>query len=120
VTAVRTIRLMATVTRTFLVDDLDCSVDDVNSVSFSLDKKNYEIDLSAANEARLREKLSRFVDAATPVRPHRGRTAGKAARPATSKEQTHAIREWARTNGYEVAERGRISAVIQKAFEEAH
>ena len=111
---------MATVTRTFLVDDLDGSVDDVNSVSISLDKKNYEIDLSAANETRLREQLSRFVDAATPVRPHRGRTAGKAARPATSKEQTHAIREWARTNGYEVSERGRISAVIQKAFEEAH
>jgi hypothetical protein len=60
---------MATVTRTFLVDVLDGSVDDVHSESFSLDRKNYEIDMGAANAARLREKLSRFVDAATPVRP---------------------------------------------------
>ena len=112
---------MATVTRTFLVDDLDGSDDDVNSVSFSLDKKNYEIDLSAANQARLRDKLARFVDAATPLRPQRGRTARTAVKSSpVGREQTQAIREWARTNGYQVSERGRISAVIQKAFDEAH
>jgi hypothetical protein len=121
VAAVRTIPLMATVTRTFLVDDLDGSDDDVSSVSFSLDKKDYEIDLSAANQARLRDKLARFVDAATPLRPQHGRTARKAAKSApVGREQTQAIREWARNNGVEVSERGRISAAVQQAFDEAH
>ena len=112
---------MATVTRTFLVDDLDGSLDDVGSVLFSLDKKNFEIDLSAANEARLRDNLARFVDAATPLRPQRGRTARKAGKSVPAgRKQTHAIREWARVNGYEVSARGRIPAAIQKAFNEAH
>lgn len=112
---------MATVTRTYLVDDLDGSEDDVSSVSFSLDKKNYEIDLSEANQARLRDKLAKFVEAATPLRAHTGRTTRPAAKPApVGREQTHAIREWARNNGYEVSERGRISAAVQQAFDEAH
>lgn len=112
---------MATVTRTYLVDDLDGSLDDVSSVLFSLDKTNYEIDLSPFNEARLRDKLARFVHAATPMRSQRPRTDRKAGRPAAAgRDQTQAIREWARVNGYEVSSRGRISAAIQKAFDEAH
>jgi hypothetical protein len=113
--------LIATVTRTYLVDDLDGSAEDVSPVSFSLDRKDYEIDLSAANAARLRARLAKFVDAVTPYRPHRGRPARKAVKSAPSnREQTHAIREWARNNGYEVSERGRISAAIQIVFDEAH
>ena len=117
---------MATITRTYLVDDLDGSEQDVSSVSFSLDKTDYEIDLSAANEARLRDKLAKFVAAATPLHPQRAvrRSAGKAVKavktPPVGREQTQAIREWARNNGHEVSDRGRISAAIQKAFDEAH
>ena len=59
---------MATVTRTYLVDDLDESEEDVDNVLFALDGTNYEIDLSAANAGRLREKLARFIDAASPVK----------------------------------------------------
>jgi hypothetical protein len=36
---------MATVTRTFLVDDLDGSTEDVQNIQFSLDGTNFEIDL---------------------------------------------------------------------------
>lgn len=112
---------MATVARTYLVDDLDGSEGDVSTVSFSLDTTNYEIDLSASNQDRLRDKLARFVQAAAPVRRQRGRTARTAVRPAAvGREQTLAVREWARKNGYTVSDRGRISAVIQDAFDEAH
>ena len=52
---------MALVTRTFKTDDLDGSEDDVSTVLFALDKINYEIDLSAANDARLRDKLAKFL-----------------------------------------------------------
>jgi len=56
---------MATVARTYLVDDLDGSQEDVHTVRFALDGTNYEIDLSGSNAGRLREKLGRFVDAAS-------------------------------------------------------
>jgi len=36
------------------------------------------------------------------------------------REQTKAIREWARKNGHEVSDRGRIAAPIMEAFEAAH
>lgn len=116
---------MATVTRTFLVDDLDGTQDDVQTVQFSIDRHEYQIDLSADNAARLRDKLSRFVDAAHHVRQPK-RVAPKPV-PTTqirtgpvSKEQTRAIRHWARENGHPVSERGRIPTNVRRAFEAAH
>ena len=44
----------------------------------------------------------------------------RGARTAPDREQTAAIREWARANGYEVSERGRLSATVLSAFEAAH
>jgi hypothetical protein len=115
---------MATVTRVVMTDDLDGSEDDVKTVLIGLDKVGYEIDLSAANEARLRDKLARFVEAATEVKNkpvvRRGRKPAAVASTRPDKEQTLAIREWARTNGYQVSARGRISAAIQEAFNAAH
>ena len=121
----RTLDGMALVTRTHKTDDLDGSEVDVSTVHFALDKINYEIDLSSANEARLRDELARFLGAATEVRtqpvPRPGRKPASATtgtRP--DKEQSQAIREWARANGYQIGERGRISAAIQEAFNAAH
>lgn len=114
---------MVTVTRTVLIDDLDGSQDDVHTVRFSLDGNDFEIDLSADNESRLRDKLARFVDNATPVRPARGRTGkpGRISRPAASDpDQIRAIRAWAATNGYQVSTRGRIPKSVQDAFAAAH
>jgi nucleoid-associated protein Lsr2 len=112
---------MALVTRTYMTDDLDGSEGDVSTVRIALDKIDYEIDLSAANEARLRDKLARFVDAATELKtkPTTSRRGPKSAAVSTTrpdKEQTQAIREWAKANGYQVSDRGRISAAIQEAF----
>jgi hypothetical protein len=122
--------IMATVTRTFLVDDLNGSTDDVSTVQFHLDKTNYEIDLTAANEARLRDKLARFLDAATPAQPPRtAPRTRRAVKPRTrrtvktlpaGRDQTQAIRDWAKTAGYEISTRGRIPKTIQEAFDQAH
>ena len=114
---------MATVTRTYLVDDLDGSADNASTVRFHLDKKDYDIDLSAANEERLREKLAKFLEAATPVGPRRARTTAARkivkAIPA-SRDQTQAIRQWARGAGYVVSDRGRIPRNVREAFNQAH
>jgi hypothetical protein len=123
---------MALITRTYLVDDIDGSEDDVSRITFMLDRKDYEIDLSAANTERLRGTLEKFVAAATPSATGNkvpARRAAKTAKPtkastvrsaATSREQTQAVRDWARNNGFEVSNRGRISKSIQDAFDAAH
>jgi hypothetical protein len=115
----RTLGAMALVTRTYITDDLDGSEGDVSTVRIALDKIDYEIDLSAANEARLHDKLARFVDAATEVKTKpaagRGRKSAAVVSTRPDKEQTQVIREWARANGHQVSDRGRISAAIQEA-----
>ena len=115
---------MATVTRTFVVDDIDGSQDDVSTVQIALDNVSYEIDLSADNAARLREKLARFVDNGKRVTTHpRGRKTASRRVGATAPvghEQAQAVRDWARNNGYTVSERGRIPKNVQEAFDNAH
>ncbi|HET9143933.1 MAG TPA: Lsr2 family protein [Actinophytocola sp.] len=108
------------------VDDLDgIPGDDVSTVTFALDGVSYEIDLREENASRLRESLADYVDSARRVggRVRRGATPASApvrSADTRSKEQTKAIREWAKKNGYDLAERGRIPANVIAAFEDAH
>jgi hypothetical protein len=112
---------MARVTKTFLVDDIDGSTEDVETVRISLDGTNFEIDLSAANSARLREKLAKYVDHATRPAPQKSRRAQRVVKPAVSgREQVQAVRDWARQNGYTISARGRIPKSIRDAFTAAH
>ncbi len=98
-----------------LVDDLDGSEAD-ETVTFGLDGTTYEIDLNDANAAALREALSGYVGHARKVSggARRGRkTAG-------SSSNTKDVREWAKGQGMDVSERGRISGDIQQAYDAAH
>lgn len=81
----------------------------------------YQIDLSTANIAKLDRVLKPYVDAAAKVRVRRpGHVKSTGSKGASSKEHLAAIREWARKNGYEISDRGRIKAEIVDAFESAH
>jgi hypothetical protein len=110
------------------VDDLDGS-DAASRVSFGLDGKTYEIDLSDDNAAKLRDSLAVFVaaarkgggSAATDRRRSEKMTASSAPRPQPlNRDQTAAIRAWARQNGHQVSDRGRISKAVVEAFQAAH
>ena len=108
-----------------LVDDLDGTAsDDISTVSFGLDGVSYEIDLNEDNATSLRDSLADFVASARRIggRVKRGTApvAGRQTGSGRSKEQTQAIREWAKKNGHTVSERGRISTSIIEAFEAAH
>ncbi len=107
-----------------LIDDLDGSEipeDKGERVEFSLRGVTYQIDLSTTNANKLDKALKPFIEAGKKVRGSRRTAAGRGPlRGASSKEQLAAIRDWARKNGYEVADRGRISAEITEAFEAAH
>jgi Lsr2 len=101
-----------------LIDDIDQGVAE-ETVSFALDGSAYEIDLSAKNAAKLRDSLSSYVAHAR--RGSRGARPSAAparrGRPARGdREQTHAIREWARKNGHKIGEKGRIPAQILEAY----
>jgi hypothetical protein len=109
------------------VDDLDGS-DAAGTVLFAIDGRAYEIDLSEDNAARLRESLASFVaaarkggGAAAAGRRTPKMTANSGRRPQPlDREQTAAIRAWARQNGHQVSERGRISKTVVDAFHAAH
>lgn len=105
-----------------LVDDLDgTAAGDISTVTFSLDGVDYEIDLSEGNASKLRDAVQDFIAAArrTGGRIKRTTAAPSSPRPAANREQTKATRVWARENGYDLAQRGRIPAHVITAYEEA-
>jgi hypothetical protein len=108
---------VAKVTQVSLVDDVDGSVA-AETVSFALDRKQYELDLSDKNAKKLRDALAPFVASARRAGGGRRRT-GSAPTPGatTDRERNTAIREWARQHGFEVADRGRIPSNVLEAYE---
>jgi hypothetical protein len=100
-----------------LVDDLDGS-EATQTVSFGLDGTTYEIDLGDKNAAALREALAGYIGHARKVGSagRRGRRTTVTSLGPSSKE----IRDWARSNGYDVSDRGRVSSEVRDAFEAAH
>jgi hypothetical protein len=101
-----------------LVDDLDGD-EASETVSFALDGVDYEIDLNEHNAESLRESLGRYIDAGRRVggRRRKGKAvaAGGEGGPSASD-----IRAWARENGWDVPERGRVSQEVREAYAAAH
>ena len=107
---------MARLVRVVHIDDFD-GTEGASPVEFSIGGDAYSIDLTPENEATFRELLQPYIDKAEMVgRRRAGRTAA-AAPKGTSNAR---IREWARSNGYKVSDRGRISAEVVAAYEAAH
>ena len=99
-----------------LVDDLDGSTGD-RTVNFMWDGTAYEIELSKKNAATFAKAMKPYVDAARRVRAPRQRR-GRAS--AAGRRDLSDIREWAASNGYKVAPRGRIAANVVEAYDTAN
>jgi hypothetical protein len=130
-----------------LVDDIDGGPAD-ETVAFALDGVEFVIDLSAENAARLRDTLAEYVGHARRIGGRKSRTRTTAAVPEPvaaapepvaaangkpdtkpdtqpdtkpdAKPDTQAVREWARSQGETVAERGRVPQAVVMKFQEAH
>jgi hypothetical protein len=102
--------------QTLLIDDIDGSEAE-GTVRFGLDGAGYEIDLNAAHSAELRGALARFIAAGRKVPRAGSRRAGR--RAAVSGIDATQVREWARSQGMEVKDRGRVSAAIIAQYREA-
>ena len=111
---------MAQVTKVELIDDLSGDKAD-ETVTFSLDGVVFDIDLSANNAGILRDIFEDYVNAGRKV----SKLTSSGRRNTTvstrqSRDQTAAIRQWAREAGHTVSDRGRISATVTAAFQDAN
>jgi hypothetical protein len=104
--------------QTLFIDDIDGSEAE-GTVRFALDGADYEIDLNARHADELRKALAKYVDAAR-------RSTGAARRPTRSGRRASAsgvntteVREWAKAQGIEVKDRGRVPAELVVRFRAA-
>ncbi|MEU0490796.1 Lsr2 family protein [Nocardiopsis sp. NPDC006139] len=109
---------MAQKVQVFLVDDLDGGEAE-ETVEFGLDGSIYEIDLSGANAAKLREAIAPFVQAGRKASAKQVRGGKRGVRTTTSRERSSEIRAWAKAAGKPVNERGRIPQSIVEEYEAA-
>ena len=106
-----------------LVDDID-GQDADETVSFALDGVDYEIDLSDKHASELRDALALYVGHGrrTGGRRKNGRrqSSGSGSAASDSGASPADIRSWAREQGWDVPERGRVSAEVREAYAAAH
>lgn len=113
---------MAQKVQTILVDDIEGTdiTEGGETVQFALDGISYQIDLSEKNAAKMRESFALYTDHARRVGGRRQSGAKSRGYTRTDKAQLDAIRRWARDNGHQVSERGRIKKETVDAYEAAH
>lgn len=105
---------MARRTTVELVDDIDGGKAD-ETIEFSVNGKSWAIDLNAENAQRFYAALSEWQQ-------HARRGGSSRASSTTRKrdpEYLAKIRTWARENGHEVSDRGRISQKVEAAYLDA-
>jgi hypothetical protein len=107
---------MAQRIQTLFIDDLDGGAAD-GTFRFGLDGTDYEIDLSSEHGDELREALGKYIEhgrriGSTARRAPRGRGGAPAV-------DTAKVREWARGNGYDIKDRGRVPADLVAKYQAA-
>ena len=110
---------MATKVTTTLVDDIDNAQEAAETVTFALDGTSYEIDLTETNAKTLRTVIGQFAQY--------GRVTSRPSAPSKRRDRrSHGdydpakVREWAKTQGIQLSERGRISAEVIQAYKAGH
>ena len=105
-----------------LVSDLsgkDIKDGEGETVKFSIGSTSYEMDLTEAEAGQFYDAVKKYTDVATKT-SGRGVRSGGGSKSKSDRNQTQAIRTWARENGLAVSERGRISQDVQDAYNAAH
>jgi uncharacterized protein (DUF4415 family) len=126
-----TLEVMAQKTTVVLVDDLNGKPAET-TLRFSLDAREYELDLTEENAQELRELFGRYIPVArrvsgrratsTPAKPATSTRSAKSVAPAKAAfagVDPAAVRAWAKGNGVKVSPRGRIKADVIEAFRAA-
>ena len=104
--------------QTLFVDDLDGSEAE-GTIRFGLDGASYEIDLSAVHAGELRSMLAPYTRAGRKVTGAGRRTTRNQAKAAANGFSTNEVRDWAKANGMEIKDRGRVPADVVTKFRAA-
>jgi len=101
------------------LDDIDGS-EAAERVRFALDGVSYQIDLSEENARKLRKVLTKYTRKARRVQGpgRKGSGNGAASRP-QGREVNQQMREWARQQGWDVSDRGRLPSSVIEAYHES-
>ena len=107
-----------------LEDEIDKS-DAAETVMFALDGVQYEIDLSEDNADSLREALALYIAHGRRAGGRRRGGSGSGGRSSSASKSAGGptaaeIRAWARENGFDVPDRGRVSAEVREAYAAAN
>ena len=106
---------MAQKVNVIVTDDLDGS-ENAETVSFGFEGKTYEVDLAKKNRAKLEKALAPFIEAGRKTSvPRRSRAAANGSGPDRA-----VVRTWARSQGIQMSDRGRISAATMAKYQAAH
>ena len=112
---------MAQKITTLFIDDIDGGAAQ-GTVRFALDGTDYEIDLNEKHSEELRSALGKYVTHARKVggtARRAGRVAGRAGRGGNSAQNTTEIRNWARENGIDIKDRGRVPGDVVAKYQAA-
>jgi len=90
------------------------------TVAFSLDGSSYEIDVCEAHGKELRDAFAPFVGAARRGSARSSSRGGGRRRRRSGSGEAAQIREWARSQGLAVPERGRVPAELAEKYAAAH
>jgi hypothetical protein len=110
--------------RTILTDDLD-GTEGAQTITYTVDGQEYEIDLSEDNVQRFHEALEPYVSKSREVQRQQAaparRSRGDGRRSSGSgRDDIPQIRAWAESQGMDVSARGRVKKEIIDAYDEAH
>lgn len=103
-----------------VVDDMNPDLEADEAIAFTFEGVDYEIDLAAENAEKFRHAIAPYVAAARRVGGRKAR-AGRPAptRSVLDREQTRAIRAWAKSAGHAISERGRIPQAVVDAYNQS-
>lgn len=104
------------------IDDLTGKeYDEGETVTFTVQGKTFEIDLNKRNASEFHKKMARYMEKGRKVRAE-GRThhADDGRKVRHAREYVHTVRAWAKENGFEVSDRGRVPLSVYAAYEKAN
>jgi hypothetical protein len=112
---------MATHTQVTLTCDICGKAKDVTARTISLDGKTYEIDLCSKDDKALSKTVAGYVSHSRKVTARRiSRAHSGNERTARSRAETAAVRAWAKSQGMEVSDRGRVPKAVSREYAAAH
>jgi hypothetical protein len=105
---------MAQTIQTLFIDDIGGGEAE-GTVRFALDGSEYEIDLNSKHGEELRSALGKHISHARKVGGTTRRSTARGGRRSSTVD-TVAVRAWAREQGIDIKERGRVPANVVEQY----